>query len=90
MTTPDTKMYLLTLTTCHIVLYDILTLILLQDASRICASCEAGVRFDVEPKGEIIDDMARFSFDGVLLKDSARPTYTEQQLIQIIYLNGGS
>lgn len=47
---------------------------LLQLASRICASCVAGVRLDVEPKGEIIEDMARFSLEGVLLNDRARPT----------------
>lgn len=47
---------------------------LLQLASRICASCAAG-RLVVEPNGEIMDDMARFSFDGVLLNDSARPTF---------------
>lgn len=51
-----------------------LTFMLLQLASRIWASCDAGVRLACEPNGEIMDDMARFSFDGVLLKDSARPT----------------
>lgn len=50
------------------------TLMLLQLASLICASCEAGVRLDVDPNGEIIEDIARFNLDGVLLKDSARPT----------------
>lgn len=54
----------------------VLTLMLLQLASRICASCEAGVRLACEPNGEIIDDIARFSFEGVLLNESARPTWT--------------
>lgn len=49
---------------------------LLQLASLICASCEAGVRLEVDPNGEIIDDIARFSFEGVLLNENARPTCT--------------
>jgi hypothetical protein len=49
---------------------------LLQLASLIWASCWlAGVRLFVEPKGDIIVDMARFNLLGVLLKLNARPTF---------------
>jgi hypothetical protein len=47
----------------------------LQLASLICASCEAGVRFVVLPKGLIIVETARFNLLGVLLKLKARPTF---------------
>lgn len=55
---------------------------MLQLASRIWASWDAGVRFDVDPNGDIIDDMARFNFEGVLLNDSARPTWKFQYYIR--------
>lgn len=51
-----------------------LTLMLLYDASRMLASCDAGVMFVELPNGDIIVDMARFNFEGVLLKLNARPT----------------
>lgn len=54
---------------------------LLQLASLICASCDAGVKLDVDPNGDIIEDIARFSFDGVLLNESARPTCTHSTCI---------
>lgn len=48
---------------------------LVQLARRICASCEAGVKELVLPKGDvIIVETARFSLLGVLLKENARPT----------------
>lgn len=40
------------------------------------ANCEAGVRFVELPNGDIIEDMALFSLDGVLLKENARPTFS--------------
>lgn len=50
-----------------------------QLASFICASCDAGVSDWVLPKGDvIIVETARFSFDGVLLKEKARPTCGEK------------
>lgn len=53
----------------------LLTFILLQLASFICASWLAGVREFVLPNGDvIIVDTARFSLDGVLLNEKARPT----------------
>lgn len=49
---------------------------LLQLANRIWASCWlAGVRLLVDPKGDIIVDIALFSLLGVLLKLNARPTF---------------
>lgn len=54
----------------------ILTFKFVQLASRISASCEAGVRFVELPNGDIIEDTARFNLDGVLLlKEKARPTF---------------
>uniref|UniRef100_A0A224XVP9 Putative secreted protein n=1 Tax=Panstrongylus lignarius TaxID=156445 RepID=A0A224XVP9_9HEMI len=46
-----------------------------QLASLICASCVAGVKFVVEPNGDIIVDIARFNLLGVLLKLNALPTF---------------
>lgn len=54
----------------------LLTLRLLQLASLICASCEAGLRFIVLPNGLIIVETARFNLLGVLLKLKARPTFS--------------
>jgi hypothetical protein len=46
-----------------------------QLASFIWAIWDAGVREFVLPNGDvIIVETARFNFDGVLLKENARPT----------------
>lgn len=51
------------------------TFMFVQLASFIWANWEAGVSDWVLPKDDvIIDETARFSFDGVLLNESARPT----------------
>lgn len=39
------------------------------------ASCDAGVMFVELPNGDIMVDIARFNFDGVLLKLNALPTF---------------
>lgn len=53
----------------------ILTLIFVQLANLICANCEAGVKLVELPKGDIMEETALFNFDGVLLKENARPTF---------------
>lgn len=46
-----------------------------QLASLICANCEAGVKLVELPNGDIIEETALFNFEGVLLKENARPTF---------------